>query len=187
MGSGKTTRALQDVASHPRLIVYSPGTSNPLLTALPYIYDTQEYLKDAGTYLQKHPRIRIEKKANPSQTFKLLATLRGFSIVLDDVAALKTHPQERSDFDGFIRTVRYNGNRVIITTHRANKDLSPLVRTVGTSFYYVGPGTRSQRELLTLYDLTNFPISFPDFCRGITQNPARHAQTPAGIFPIRKA
>lgn len=186
MGSGKTTQALRELESKERVIVYSPGSSNPLMHTYPYIYDTLQYLRDFQKYLSMYPKLRIEKRAFPSEFFKTLARVRGYAILLDDVAALKTSGQERADFEAFVRTVRFNGNQVIITTHRANSDLPPLVRTIGTSFFYVGPGTRSKRELDTLYELTNYPVTLEEFSNGLIRNPARSGNRPAGLFPIRK-
>lgn len=187
MGSGKTTQALRDVENRQRVIVYSPGSTNPLMLSYPYIYDTAEYLRDFKRYRELYPRLRVEKKAFPSEFFKILSSseIRGYTLVLDDVAALKTCGQERSDFEAFIRTVRFNQNQVILTTHRARKDLPPLVHVIGTSFFYVGPGTRSKREIETLYELANYPISLEDFTKGLETNPARNGTRSAGVFKIR--
>lgn len=178
-GSGKTTRALMDFKNRSSVVVYSPGASNPLINGLPWIFDSPGYLKDWRRYLEKFPQLRIEKKAYPSTMFRHLASLRGYSILLDDVAALKTEREERADFEAFLRTVRFNGNQVIITTHRARKDISPLVHTLATSVYYVGPGVRSKREIETLYELSNYPISLENFTGGLATN------KPFQLFKIR--
>lgn len=187
MGSGKTTQALKDIERSPRALIYSPTTTNPGMRSYPYIYDTPDYLNSLPQYLKKFPRLRIEKRANPSSLFILLSRLRGYAILFDDIAALKTTAQERSDFEAFIRTIRYNGNQVIITTHRARKDLPPLVLTLATSIYYVGPGTRNRREIETLFELVNVPISFDEFERGLIENPARTEKRAAGIFAVRRS
>lgn len=194
MGSGKTTQAMRDVEASKRLIVYSPGSTNPALhpSKIPYVYDSPEYMKNLGKHLERTPRLRVEKKVAQSDFFRVASQFKSYSFLLDDIAALKTTPQERSDFEAFIRTVRYNGNQVIITTHRARKDLPPLVLTIGTSFYYVGAGTRFKREIDTLYELTNYPITYQDFAQGLMNNAPMQIQNgrivkPAGIFTIRKA
>ena len=170
MGSGKTTRALHDVWNSQRLLILSPTCPHVALHEIPSIYDTENYLKDFSAWIQRYPRLRIEKRAFPSEIFQHLSTLRGYVIMLDDLPALKTNGSERAEFDSFIRTVRYNGNRVVLTAHRAKGDISPLVRHIGTSFYWVGAGTRSRRELDSLYELTNFPISFNEFCDVMARN-----------------
>lgn len=187
MGSGKTTQALKDLAGHERVIIFSPGSTNPLMHQFPYIWDTPIYLKDWHLWLLKEPRLRVEKRAAPTAMFRLLSHVRGYSILLDDVAALKTLPEERADFEAFLRTVRFNGNQVVITTHRARKDLPPLLHTIGTSFYYVGPGPISKREVESLRDLVNYPVSDDAFAEGLKNNPPRNGGHPAGIFPIRRA
>lgn len=187
MGSGKTTQALRDVQGAARVIIYSPGSSNPLMGQYPFIYDTPDYLKNFTRYLGIYPRVRVEKRAFPSTFFREMSRVRGYAIVLDDLAALKTSGHEKNDFDAFIRTVRFNDNRVILTTHRARGDISPLVRNIGTSFYYVGPGVRSPWELKTLYELTNYPISYEEFCSKLQNNPPRNGTKSAGVFKIRGA
>lgn len=187
MGSGKTTQAFRDIERSPRVIVYSPGTTNPLMLTLPYVHDTSNYLKDFSRWIKLHPRIRFEKKAFPSMMFRVLSQVKGYSILLDDVAALKTNGQERADFEAFIRTIRFNGNHLVMTTHRARKDLPPLVNVLGTSFYYVGPGPRYRKEIEALYELVNYPISEEEFIRGLEANPARNGTKSAGIFKIRGA
>ena len=186
LGSGKTTEALKDIADRERVIILSPGTSNPMMRSYPYIYDTPAYLKDWSRWLATFPRLRVEKRAHPTPMFRLLSNLRGYTFLLDDVAALKTDPQERSEFEAFLRTVRYNGNQLVMTTHRIRKDLPPLVHSIGTSFYWVGPGTRIKRDLEALLELTNVPISYDEFSQRLENNPARTASRPAGIFPIRR-
>lgn len=181
MGSGKTTLALRDVANAPRVIVYTPGHSNRGLLDYPYIYDEPHYLKDWATWIERYPRLRIEKRVSPSTVFRLLAGVRGRYILLDDVTALKTTPEERNDFEAFVRTVRFNGNRLILTTHRVRKDIPRLVHVIGTSFYWVGPGVRSRPELDAMYDLVNYPIDYWDFCKGIETRKWGEA------FPLRKA
>lgn len=179
MGSGKTTQAFADVQDRARLIIYSPGTSNEKLKTVPHIYDTPEYLAALQKYLDAHPRLRIEKRASPSTLFEQMALMRGYTFLLDDFAALVGSPEEKAGFQGFIRTVRYNGNQVVITTHRANSDLPPLVRVVATSIFYVGPSHRGTRELQTLYELVNYPISEKDFYAGLMENKAFQS------YPIR--
>lgn len=179
MGSGKTTQAFKDVETKERLLIYSPGTSNEKLKTVPHIYDAPEYLQTLPTYLNAHPRLRVEKRVSSSALFEQMALLRGYAILLDDFAALVGTGEEKASFQAFIRTVRYNGNQVIITTHRANSDLPPLVRVVATSIFYVGPSHRGARELQTLYELVNYPIEEKDFYAGLTENPPYH------LFPIR--
>lgn len=186
MGSGKTTQALRDVENLPRVLIFSPASTNPLMAKYPYIYDTPEYLQSFGKFLEMYPRLRIEKRAAPSPLFKILSNLRGYTIVFDDIAALKTTAEERSDFEAFVRTIRYNGNQVIITTHRARKDLPPLVQTLATSLYYVGPGSHSRREIETLYELVNYPISSEEFASRLKANLPRNGGQAAGIFGIRR-
>lgn len=181
MGSGKTTRALQDVAQHPRVVVYSPGMSNRAMLTYPYILDTPEYLKDFGTWIARYPRLRIEKRSFPTPLFRYFAQLKGTTFVLDDLGALTTSGQERNEFQAFVRTVRFNGNTIILTTHRARGDVPPLVRHIGTSFYWVGPGTRSSKEIETLFELANYPISLTEFRDRMERN------HPFEIFPVRKS
>ncbi len=181
LGSGKTTLALKDLEREPRVLIYSPGVSNDGLKAYPYIYDTPDYLQHWPKWLEQNPRLRIEKRVSPSTLFHLLTYVRQRVILLDDVTALKTTPQERSDFEAFLRTVRFNGNRLILTTHRAIKDVPPLVQIIGTSFYWVGPGTRHRREIDVLYSLVNYPISYADFCAGVERCKKFES------FPIRRA
>lgn len=180
MGSGKTTQALKDVEGRQRVVIYSPGCSNKAMNRYPFIYDTADYLRGFERYLSVYPQIRVEKRAAPTEFFKVLSRLRGYTIVLDDLAALTTSGPERNDFQAFIRTVRFNNNPVIITTHRARADIPPLVRAIGTSFYYVGPGTKNPDELKTLYELVNFPLDYAEFCKGIEGN------KPHALYAIRR-
>lgn len=170
MGSGKTTHALAALQNAERYIIYGPSCSHESLYEIPYIYDTDVYLKDFGAWVARCPRLRIEKRAFPSNIYQHLSTVRGTRLLLDDVPALRTNGKERSEFDAFVRTVRYNGNQLILTAHRARSDISPLVRHVGTSFYWVGPGTRSRREIDSMYELTNYPISFAEFSDRLEKN-----------------
>ncbi len=181
MGSGKTTLALQAVENAPRLIIYTPGSSNKKLNEIPYIYDTPEYMRSWQEWLRRYPRLRIEKRESPTTIFRLLSNVRGCSILLDEVVALKTEPQERTDFEAFCRTIRYNGNQLVITTHRVQKDLPRLLHVIGTSFYWVGPGIRHEQELKTMYGLTNYPITYDDFVDGIER--CNYFES----FPIRMA
>lgn len=192
MGSGKTTQALIDVQQCKRLLIYSPGLSHPLLKDVPRIFDGPEYTKDLSKFLDRHGRIRVEKQVTPSDFFDRCRAIYSTAILLDDLAALKTDPNERIAFEAFIRTVRHNGNRLVITTHRANRDLPRLVHTLATSIYYVGPGVPSGKEVDALYDLTNYPITRDNFGIGIGENPPIQVENgkvkkPAGIFRIRGA
>lgn len=181
LGSGKTTCALRDVQACRQLIFYSAVVTHRDIFNLPLIYDTPNYLAHLEGYLKHYGKIRIEKRALPSEAFQAFVKIRNCAFVVDDVTAVKTDPKERTDFDAWIRSVRYNGNRVILTTHRARRDLSPLIHNLGNSFYYVGPSIQSRKELETMYDLTNYPISFEEFSHKLINN------QPHQIFPIRRS
>ncbi len=182
MGSGKTTWAIRDMGPGPRVIVYSTGSPEALRN-IPYIYDSPEYLKTLPQYLRRYETqsFRIEKRASPSTMFEQLATLRGYRVMLDDLPALLSTPEDKASFQGFVRTIRYNGNQVVITAHRAMGDLPPLLRTVATSIYYVGPSHRGKIELRTLYEMVNYPIEEREFYNGLMNT------KPYKTFPIRRA
>lgn len=171
MGSGKTTYAVNDIKGCERSLVYASGAPSILRENYPrYIYDTPDFTVSLKRYLADYPHLRIEKRGEQS-IFEELKTLHGYRILLDDFPALTTTGEDYRTAQAFFRTVRYNGNQVVVTAHRANGDLPPLLRQVATSIYYVGPSHRGERELRTLYELVNYPITDRDFFQSIISTP----------------
>lgn len=181
--SGKSQAAKGEASTSPlRLwIVPTAKNQNPLITAIPYMVGSSEYLFHLRSELEKNKELRLvyDRSIGPEVLFRHLLLLDGVVFIFDDLPGIFPTDLEQEAFFMFIVTIRHQESRIIITTQRYYAQVPKNVRSIVEALYQVGPFNNDE-DSRKYYGITNTNIygTFDEFNQAIKNNP-KYA-----LFPI---
>lgn len=174
--SGKSQAAKGDATASPlRLwIVPTSKNQNPLISNIPFMRGTADFLPHLQEELNKHKEMRLvyDRSLGPEILFKALLALDGVVFIFDDLPAIFPTDFEQDQFFMFIVTIRHQESRIIITTQRFYAGVPKNVRAIVEALYQVGPFNNDE-ESRKYYGITNTNQygTFGEFNEAIKSNP----------------
>jgi hypothetical protein len=181
--SGKSQAAMGDAKASPlRLwIVPTSKNQNPLISSIPFMRGTEQFLPHLKEELEKHKEMRLvyDRQLGAESLFQTLLTLDGVVFIFDDLPAIFPTDLEQEQFFMFIVTIRHQESRVVITTQRFIAGVPKNVRAIVEALYQVGPFNNDE-EARKYYGVTNTNQygSFEEFNQALKNNPQY------ALFPI---
>lgn len=156
-----------------RWIIIAPSRTHPFLYGLDYISDAEPKegtlsQKILEAYNQAKTHLLILCKTKNENLFSALsqedeneeALFKGFNIYLDEAAIVTANMKD--DFESFVRQVGQRDMLFVMSSHRIQGDISPVISLNVMWIFWVGP-LMDEREIDRLYEKSNVTMKRDEF------------------------